>query len=912
MKVGGRTAIAVYMFLLEAFLLQTMAQTLFEAGGLCYEIACTAPETYQAVLAARQYGPLGTTVRVPRTICVEGCVIPVTGVHLDWVNEYVRVERLELPSTVTEIKEMSVPFGDNVRLKEVDVGKDHPLWHTEEGVLYTRDMSTLLFCPPARTDTLYVKEQTVSLSPAFALGGPCKVAEGHPVFESAGGVLYARGGEYLLACPSTYEGTFVVSEPVRDIGIYAFWSCSRITGFKVAEKNRTFMAKDGVLFNRGGSVLYAFPGKRRGVYCVPEHVTSVRAAAFAANVGLNKLVFRSALDAQSLMPFVCRGVKDIRLPGVSRADSHVLTVQEATDVQRLFSGCEALERVEIVHARPSLYAKAGVVYSDSLQTDTGYNRALLFCPVAKKGAIQVKPGTEVIYTDACRRCRNLTSAWFPKEMRKVSSFAFEHCSALRRVDGLPDGAQIEECAFAGCVDLKAIAWPKTLSGLGRDALSGTNWLNDRPDGVVGVAGIVYAFKGRLPEKCRLVLPADAKAVTPGCFSPFQREWGGVELFSLSRLTEVVVPSGVTTVDPLTFAGCIGMQTFTVPADGQMSVADGVLYNKEKTCLLVYPAGKKDRRFEMPHTVRRVSKAAFCYVRELQEAVIPLSVQWVESGAFVHCPQLTKVVCASDKATTWGNGPVFEDCAQLTSAVFTDDVQRTGNIFRGCSTLERVDWADSGTQIADRAFYGCSSLRSLKWPNRLQTIGRMAFYGCASLETLDIPEGVTALKEGCFMQCTALKEVSLPKSIAVVEKNPFAGCRQLKRIAVAAGHAVLTTYDNVLYARRDGELELVLYPAGREGSAYTVEKGTKKIGAFAFGDSHMLRYIDLRDEVYEMAAGVFVGCTCLKELRVGTELPPVSHGTFSARVGEDCQLFVPKGCVGNYASWKYFFSKIADE
>lgn len=911
MKLSRRIITAICL-LLEVCSFRTIAQTLFEAGGLNYEITCTAPDVYQAVLSGCQTRPLGTIVCVPPTVRVEGHLIPVTGVRLDWANEQVHVERLELPSTVTELKEMGVPFDENVRLKEVVVGSDHPLWQSQGGVLYSRDMSTLLFCPPARTDTLYITGQTMSLSPSFALSGPCKVAEGHPVFESADGALYARGGVYLLGCPATCERTFVVPENVRDIGLYAFWNCSRITGFKVEAGNQFFMAEDGVLFNETGSVLYAFPGKRRGAYNVPKHVTSVRAAAFAPNTGLKKLVFHSMPDAQSMMPLVCRGVKEVHLSGINGEDKNSLTPKEADGLLRFFKGCERLERVEITGSRSSLYTQAGVVYSDSLQTDTGRIRALLFCPVARKGTLRVKQGTEEIYPGACRRCRKLTAVSFPTEMRRVSSFAFEHCSAMRRAGGLPDGVQIEACAFAGCMDLAVVDWPDALSVLGRDAFSGTNWLNSQPDGLVCVADFVHVLKGRLPEASKLVMPAHAKAITPGCFSPYRRIWGGVEQFDFSHVTEVTIPSAVSSVDPFTFAGCSGLQSFAVAADGQMSVVDGVLYNKEKTCLLVYPAGKPERHYEMPGTVSRVSTSAFCDVRHLQEAVVPASVQWMESGAFVHCRQLSRVVCASDKSTTWGQDPVFADCPQLTSVVFTDEVKRVGNIFRGCTTLEQVKFPANPTQIVDRAFYGCTSLKVLNWSERLQTIGRMAFYGCRSLERLDLPEGVTTLKEGCFMQCEALQEICLPKSLVHMEQNPFVGCRQLKRVSVPENPAGLTAYDNVLYARQDNELELKIYPAGRDGSAYTVEKGTKKIGAFAFGNCNLLRFVDLRDEVYEMAAGVFDGCTQLKELHVGTELPPVSQGTFGTRVGEDCLLLVPKGCAGNYASWKYFFPKIVDE
>ena len=60
---------------------------------------------------------------------------------------------------------------------------------------------------------------------------------------------------------------------------------------------------------------------------------------------------------------------------------------------------------------------------------------------------------------------------------------------------------------------------------------------------------------------------------------------------------------------------------------------------------------------------------------------------------------------------------------------------------------------------------------------------------------------------------------------------FFGCSALSSITFTSESTYFKLIDGVLYSK-DGKT-LVLYPAGKEGSVYTVEDGTETLGAYAF-------------------------------------------------------------------------------
>ena len=84
----------------------------------------------------------------------------------------------------------------------------------------------------------------------------------------------------LTEC-SSLESLFLPSTLEEVVTSYAFYNCSSLTAFELAEGNTTFSVVDGVLFNKAGTELIAYPGGKSGHYDIPAGVTLIGDFAFA-------------------------------------------------------------------------------------------------------------------------------------------------------------------------------------------------------------------------------------------------------------------------------------------------------------------------------------------------------------------------------------------------------------------------------------------------------------------------------------------------------------------------------------------------------------------------------------------------------------------------------------------------------
>jgi len=134
----------------------------------------------------------------------------------------------------------------------------------------------------------------------------------------------------------------------------------------------------------------------------------------------------------------------------------------------------------------------------------------------------------------------------------------------------------------------------------------------------------------------------------------------------TALAEITIPEGVTTIDYSAFEGCSKLTSVTIPdsvtsigyrafshCDSLTSInvdqnstkycsVDGVLFNKDKTTLIQYPASKTFTAYSIPDSVTSIGIYAFYDCTSLTSVTIPDSVTSIGGGAFYNCTSLTDV------------------------------------------------------------------------------------------------------------------------------------------------------------------------------------------------------------------------------------------------------------------------------
>lgn len=154
-------------------------------------------------------------------------------------------------------------------------------------------------------------------------------------------------------------------------------------------------------------------------------------------------------------------------------------------------------------------------------------------------------------------------------------------------------------------------------------------------------------------------------------------------------------------------------------------------------------------------------------------------------------------------------------------------------FRNSAGITSITLPDSVTSIGNQAFEGCTGLTSVNIPQNVTSIGSSAFEDCSKLTSITIPEGITCIDYATFRGCSSLSSISIPASVETVKNFAFDYCTNLTSISVDENNANFSSEDDILFNK--DKTELILYPAKKAGSSYTIPASVTSIlrGAFAY-------------------------------------------------------------------------------
>jgi hypothetical protein len=180
---------------------------------------------------------------------------------------------------------------------------------------------------------------------------------------------------------------------------------------------------------------------------------------------------------------------------------------------------------------------------------------------------------------------------------------------------------------------------------------------------------------------------------------------------------------VTSIGNYAFYGCNSLTAIDVQENNTAYASEnGVLFNKEKTILIQYSAGKPDVDYTVPGSVASIGDDAFFYSGNLVSITIPSSVTSIGDYA-------------------------FSGCSSLTSMTIPDGVTNIGiYTFANCSSLVSVTIPEDVTSIGDYAFYRCRGLKDVTvgWSIPLP-VNALVFNGVNTAGiTLHVPEGTETL------------------------------------------------------------------------------------------------------------------------------------------------------------------------
>jgi|GEM_PF-931589 len=448
--------------------------------------------------------------------------------------------------------------------------------------------------------------------------------------------------------------------------------------------------------------------------------------------------------------------------------------------------------------------------------------------------------------------------------------------AVKAADIVYPANEIPEDAFYSYVNdgkasLTSITLPATLGSIGREAFLNT-----------GLKAVT------LPETLTSI-----------------GDWA----FQGTSLSTIFLPGSVTSLGVNCFFDITTLQSISVDAlNTAYASAVGVLFNKNKSRIITYPAGKT-----------------------LSAYTLPEGVEWIDYGAFYGNEYLMTVQLPS--ALTGIGEYAFGVCYNLNSINFPSSLQYIGDGAFVSTNISNVDLSacNSLTTIHGWAFQN-SSISNLLLPASVNTIQSYAFSICNNLTQVDWSAytNLEVLEDYVFWRCDNLNSVKLPRSVNSIGYGNFLSCYKLTEISVAADNPYFTATDNVLMNK--DYTSLIAYAPGKIANKYVVPATVTAIGNAAFRSCPNLTSVDAQNShlvsiatyaftgtplteitlpvtVASIGSYAFASCSHLSTFKIYNPVPPaLGINVFSGASTSICKLYVPVNSKATYAAtdqWSNF-------
>lgn len=410
----------------------------------------------------------------------------------------------------------------------------------------------------------------------------------------------------------------------------------------------------------------------------------------------------------------------------------------------------------------------------------------------------------------------LTSIIIGDKVTVIGYGAFRSCIGLTEIIIPNSVIKIGESAFSECVNLANINLPNSVSYIGSGVFSGCINLTS-----IDLPTNLYMLNNSVFSRCTNL--------------------ARVNLASVTQISEGA------------FSGC-NIKEFTVSENNRVySSLDGVLFNKDKTELVMYPKAKSSQNY-----------------------VIPNSVTSVNDEAFGNCNNLASITIG-DNVTRMNSLNIG---SKLTEYIVTEN-----NI--NYSSLDGVLFDKDKTELIA---YPIAKVNS----------------------NYIIPSSVYKIKKSVYFN-SSLTTINL-NYVTAIEAYPFSGS-YIREFIVPVANSNFSVKDGILFNKK--QTALIAYPMGLmkdyepngQGSSYVIPNGVETICAYAFYPTLEMVTIDgaIHLKVYPLETliipasvqdiGLFAIYGALN-IRCKGETPPRLLSYYSGELA-DRNIYVPMSAVNAY-------------
>ena len=286
----------------------------FSQNGLRYSL-----EGNELTFIGPQYNM--SVVEVPETVEYYGRTYTVSYISLEQTSYTIR--ELHLPSTIS-VSRYPICY-DDIETVSIEVDEGNPTLTSVDGILYSADMTSLIWYPMNKAGTSFSVPDSVTkiMNGAFQYCGNLRSVDLNNVS--------IIGDRAFWNCINISE--IDLPDSVSSILRTPFTGCSSLTSINVGSGNSHFTSVDGVLYSADMRTIVKYPdGKTATSYSIPSSVRTIGIGAFWLEDSLRSVTIPEGVTSIEQDAFLGTSLTSVTLPS------------SVTEIGRVaFRSCELTE-----------------------------------------------------------------------------------------------------------------------------------------------------------------------------------------------------------------------------------------------------------------------------------------------------------------------------------------------------------------------------------------------------------------------------------------------------------------------------------------------------------------------------------------------------------------------------------------
>lgn len=505
-----------------------------------------------------------------------------------------------------------------------------------------------------------VTEETYKTSGSFNETINWKYDEQTSTFSFYGTGKLERKGSYVVDGDKQHWSHIAenirLEDGITDISYFSFWifenaesvylptsyegvipEIENIEKYIISEDNPKYCSDEsGVIFNKKKTEIIRYPkGSPIDVYEIPEGVTRIRNGAFDESRNLKTVIIPKSIGGISSTTFKESSVylnPENWEDDVFYVDDCLVEVDKETNVEHFivkegtrrieahaFGLCENIKSITIPDSVEVIGAQAfescsslEYIYIGSGVKEIGV--APFVFEVEGSPCINLK---NIEVSKDNKKYKSVDGVLFNKEMTELIQYpigknqkeyvipdsvttsgygAFCYCDELTKLTVGKGITVIDYCLLFGCDNIETVILPDTLTKLDSGAFkySGIKYI-DIPDSVTYL----------------------------GCEA----------MTACKRLKTINIGKGVSIIDESAIWSSSLERINVDPENENFTSENGVLFNKDKTELILYPDNKSEETYRIPANVKTIKLGAIMHAKNLQKIYVGSGVEIIEECNF---------------------------------------------------------------------------------------------------------------------------------------------------------------------------------------------------------------------------------------------------------------------------------------